>query len=65
MATPRMAAKAGIPKQPPFKGLRQETTKKSGPQPPIPGKKPASSKPFAKKGKGGMSGIGGDKSKGY
>ena len=65
MATPRMAAKAGIPKQPPFKGLRGETTKKSGPQPPIKGSKPASSKPFAKKGKSGQAGFGGDKSKGY
>ena len=42
MATPRMAAKAGIPKQPPF-GKLSAQAKKSGPQPPIPAKKPRGS----------------------
>ena len=65
MATPRYAGPPGAPKAPPFKKLSQPTTKKSGPQPPIKGSKPASSKPFAKKGKSGQAGFGGDKSKGY
>jgi hypothetical protein len=39
VATPRMAAKAGIPKQPPF-GKLSAQAKKSGPQPPIPASKP-------------------------
>ena len=54
MATPRKSAKAGIPKQPPFGGLSAQA-KKSGPQPPIPGKKPAKpsvgkGRPFSKPG---------------
>lgn len=64
MATPRMAAKAGIPKSPPF-GKSKSNVPNKGPQPPVPSKRPKSSKPFAKKGQSGMSGVGGDTSKGY
>ena len=64
MATPRMAAKAGIPKSPPF-GKSKSNVPKTGPQPPIPKAQPKSSKRFANKGKSGQEGFGGDKSRGY
>ena len=55
MATPRKSAKAGIPAQPPFKGPSPFAKKASGPQPPIPAKKPAKpsvgkGRPFSKPG---------------
>jgi hypothetical protein len=65
MATPRFTGPPGAPKQPKFKPLHTEQAKKSGPQPPIPTKKPATSKtPTAVKPgapAAGMTGFGGDK----
>jgi hypothetical protein len=66
MATPRFAGPPGTTKAPPF-GKLSKQAKKSGPQPPIPGKKakgPSVGKggnPFTKKGSpsAGMKGMGG------